>query len=126
MKKLSKILSIVIIVTMLSIVCTNVFAAINMDAITGDDGTEADGVITTIGNKVLSIITSVGMILAIILVAVLGIKYMMGSTSEKAEYKKSMIPYLIGAVLVFGAAAIGKAVVGFGQTVANTAVTPGA
>ena len=28
---------------------------------------------------------------------------MMGSAEEKAEYKKVLIPYLLGAVLVFGA-----------------------
>ena len=56
------------------------------------------------------------MILAIIIIAVLGVKYMMGSTEEKAEYKKTMMPYLVGAVLVFGASAIGRAVINMGQT----------
>ena len=36
---------------------------------------------------------------------------MMGSAAEKAEYKKTMIPYLVGAVLIFGASAIVQAVV---------------
>ena len=36
----------------------------------------------------------------------LGIKYMMGSASEKAEYKKTMIPYVVGVVLLFSAAII--------------------
>ena len=35
----------------------------------------------------------------------------MGSASEKAEYKKTMIPYLVGAILIFGASAITKVVV---------------
>ena len=34
---------------------------------------------------------------------ILGIKYMLGSVEEKASYKKSMMPYLIGSVLIFGA-----------------------
>jgi len=34
---------------------------------------------------------------------VIGIKYMMGSAEEKAEYKKVMVPYIIGAVLLFAA-----------------------
>lgn len=33
----------------------------------------------------------------------LGIKYMLGSTDEKASYKKSMLPYLIGSIMLFGA-----------------------
>ena len=42
---------------------------------------------------------------------------MIGSASEKAEYKKTMIPYLVGAVLVFGAGAIAKVVVGVASTI---------
>ena len=117
MKKLDKVLIIVMIVLMLACVCTRIFAAVNPDEITGNTGTQADKTITNIGNSILSIITSVGIVLAIVLIAILGIKYMMGSTEEKAEYKKSMIPYLVGAVLVFGASAIGKAVIQFGKTI---------
>ena len=40
---------------------------------------------------------------------------MMGSASEKAEYKKTMIPYLVGAILIFGASAITKVVVSIGS-----------
>ena len=32
---------------------------------------------------------------------IIGIKYMLGSVEEKSEYKKTMIPYLIGAAIVF-------------------------
>ena len=32
----------------------------------------------------------------------MGIKYIIGSASERAEYKKSMIPYLVGIVLLVG------------------------
>ena len=43
----------------------------------------------------------VGVILSVIILIVVGIKYMLGSVEEKADYKKSMIPYLIGAFMVF-------------------------
>ncbi len=119
MKKLEKVLNVLVIVIMLACICTNVFAVVDLNQVTADktlqDG--ADTTIENIGSTILTIITNVGMILAVIIVAVLGIKYMMGSTEEKAEYKKSMIPYLVGAVLVFGASAVGKAVVGFGRSV---------
>ena len=45
---------------------------------------------------------------------------MMGSASEKAEYKKTMIPYLVGAVLIFGASAIAKVVVQLAGTITTT------
>ena len=37
---------------------------------------------------------------------ILGIKYMIGSVEEKAEYKKSMIPYIIGILLLVSTSAI--------------------
>lgn len=117
MKKAYKVLSVLMIVLMVVATCTNVFAKVDVNQIKSDGNTGADNTIQNIGSTILSIITGVGMVLAVVLVAVLGIKYMMGSTEEKSEYKKSMIPYLVGAVLVFGASAIGKAVVGFGSTI---------
>ena len=35
---------------------------------------------------------------------------MIGSASEKAEYKKTMIPYLIGSILLFAATNITDAI----------------
>ena len=115
MKKAYKVLSVLMIVVMIAFACTSVFAAVDPGSIKANGSTNADPTITKIGSTILTIVTNVGIVLAIVLVAILGIKYMMGSTEEKAEYKKSMIPYLVGAVLIFGASAIGKAVVQFGQ-----------
>ena len=55
------------------------------------------------GGKIVGIIQVVGTMISVGMLGVLGIKYALGSAEEKAEYKKSMIPYLIGAVLIFGA-----------------------
>ena len=49
---------------------------------------------------------------------VLGVRYMMGSAEEKAEYKKVMIPYLIGAVLLFAAVNLAGWIAGFAGTIA--------
>ena len=67
--------------------------------------------VTNIGNQIIGVITTVGVVVAVVILLVLGIKYMMGSASEKAEYKKTMIPYLVGAILIFGASAITRVVV---------------
>lgn len=54
-----------------------------------------------LGGTIVSGLTMVGTIVAIVGIMVLGIKYMIGSTAEKAEYKKTMIPYLIGCIFIF-------------------------
>lgn len=54
-------------------------------------------------NPILGTITVIGIVISAITLTVLGIKYMIGSVEEKAEYKKSMIPYIIGVVLLLAA-----------------------
>ena len=54
-----------------------------------------------IGNDIIGFLQIAGSILSVIVLIILGIKYMMGSADERAEYKKSMGPYVLGAVLVF-------------------------
>ena len=71
-------------------------------------------------NKIAPIvgtITTIGIIVAVATSAILGIKYMVGSVAEKAEYKKTMIPYIIGIVMVVGISVVIKIIV-------NLIVTP--
>lgn len=70
---------------------------------TGTDATEA---VTNFGQNILGIVSTAASVLAVIILIVLGVKYMMGSAEEKAEYKKTLLPYAIGAVFVFGAGLI--------------------
>ena len=55
---------------------------------------------------ILGVVNVVGVVIAVATVALIGIKYMLGSVEEKSEYKKTLIPYLIGAVLVFSGTTI--------------------
>lgn len=57
--------------------------------------------VKTVGGKIVGIIQVVGTMIAVGMLTVLGIKYALGSAEEKAEYKKTMVPYLIGSVLIF-------------------------
>lgn len=44
-------------------------------------------------------------------VIALGVKYMYGSAEQKADYKKSLLPVLVGIVLVFGASTVASFVI---------------
>ncbi len=55
-----------------------------------------------IGNSIIGTITVVASIISVIALIVLGIKYMLGSVEERAEYKKVLLPYFVGAIMVFG------------------------
>ena len=65
----------------------------------------------------MGIIQVVGVVIAVLVLMVLGVKYMMGSAEEKAEYKKTMIPYIVGAILIFAAATIANAIYNFASGV---------
>lgn len=51
--------------------------------------------------RVITVVQTVGSIASVVCLIVIGIKYMTGSVEEKAEYKKTLVPYVIGAALVF-------------------------
>lgn len=118
MKSTVKKIGIVIAIILIALLTFNTSAmAMNPEEIAGDlTGTPSDAQdeITNISNQIIGIITTIGVVVAVIVLLVLGIKYMMGSASEKAEYKKTMIPYLVGAILIFGASTITKVVVALG------------
>ena len=59
------------------------------------------GNITTQLNSILSLVRFVGSGISIIVVLMLGIKYMIASVDEKAEIKKRAIPIVIGCVIIF-------------------------
>ena len=74
-----------------------------LDNLKGNGSVEGSDKLVSAGNKIIGSIRIVGVITAVIILMVLGIKYMMGSSEEKASYKKTMMPYFIGALLLFGA-----------------------
>ena len=63
---------------------------------------EGDTKLLTIGNDIIGPIQLIGSVVSVIAIIIIGIRYMLGSVEEKAQYKETMTPYLIGAVLVFG------------------------
>ena len=58
------------------------------------------------GQGIIKVISTVGSIISVIVLIIIGIKYMLGSVEEKATYKKSLLPYVIGACVVFAASNI--------------------
>ena len=62
-------------------------------------------------DDVYNILTSVGMIISVVVGIALGIVYMMTSAIDKAKVKETLIPYLIGSLIIFGAFGIWKIVI---------------
>ena len=52
-------------------------------------------------NVIFSAIRIAGTVLSVVILIVIGIKYMLGSVEEKADYKKTMMPYIYGTFFLF-------------------------
>ena len=107
-EKLQKMFSILIIALMVLSIISNFIYAVDPTSYSGTTTFSGSQKITTVGNKIIGAIQLIGTIVAVAILVVLGIKYMMGSAEEKAEYKKTMVPYVIGAIIVFAASNIAK------------------
>ncbi len=67
-------------------------------------------------NIVLGWVNNIAIMASVLVLSIIGIKYMVGSVEEKAEYKKNMKPYLVGCVLAFGITTILKIISSVAQT----------
>ena len=112
-KKIVKIISVISIILCMVMSFSMVFAEdVNISSITNSHGDQNTNMqIAANAWSILTIIRNVGVVIAVIIILVIGIKYIMGSVEEKAEYKKTMMPYLIGAVLLLGATGIATLVI---------------
>ena len=103
MKKSIKVISTLLLAIMLVASIAGTVLAVDpntvLNGLNGNGNVQTND-LTKVGNNIVTIIQVVGIVIAVIVLLVIGIKYMMGSASEKAEYKKTMIPYIVGAVLI--------------------------
>lgn len=103
-----------VVVTLASF--SQVALAASASEIAGGISANTDGIdatnLTTMAGKVLGLIQVASAVLAVILIAVFGFKFILGSANEKADYQKSFIPLIVGIVVVFAATSIAKLLFG--------------
>lgn len=112
MKKSKILMVIVTTILMMFLLVSNVFA-LSPNQINAASNVNGTNEIVGIGGQIIGILQTVGVVLSIVILIILGIKYMMGSAEEKAEYKKTMIPYLVGAIFIFAASTLANMVYNF-------------
>ena len=74
--------------------------------------------VQTSANIVIGIIQAIGIAAAIIMLIMVAIKYLSAAPGEKADIKKSIIIYAVGAVLLFAATGILGIIQGFANEIA--------
>lgn len=129
MKKIMKLTAIVMISMMLCMMTSVVFAApvagTDTTGGTGSSGMLQPGDITPtydsaatsdlqgIAGSIMGLIRNIAVIAGVIILAVIGVKFMLGSPEEKSEYKKSLMPLVIGVIVVMAATQIMTMIFGF-------------
>lgn len=110
MKKSKKIILRIlpVLLVMLLVVTTNVFAANDTPAISASNpqGGTAIGKITTLGGNIWSTVQVIVQIAAIAAIVFAGVRYMFASADDKANIKKQTVILIVGAALVFAAVPI--------------------
>lgn len=72
--------------------------------------------VTDKGALIVEVIQAIGIIVIVVWLMLIGIKYMTGSIEEKAEYKKTIIYYLIGVAIFVGLIQLLKIVIKFAES----------
>lgn len=108
MKKSKKIIvAILLFLIIIFFSFNNVFATNSLvDSFKGKTSVEGSDKVTSIISELLQILRIVGSGIALIILMVIGCKYMLASAGEKAEIKKHAVAYVIGAVVLIAASAI--------------------
>ena len=100
-KTIMKILTIVMVVAMIATMTSSVFAV----DIPSPGGSVPAGMSNAAG-QVITIVQFVCYAAAVVMLMVLGVKFISASPDGKAEIKKSAVIYVVGALLVFFAGLI--------------------
>lgn len=68
----------------------------------------SDSDLQSIVSDIYNILFPIGVAVTVIVGGVLGIKFMMASAEDKAKVKESLVPYVVGCVVIYGAFGIWK------------------
>ena len=128
-KKMLKCIAILLMVAIVVVgFVSPAFAAKDIDVGSFDDydGGDATKSAKRIVGALIDVFQVVGVGVAIIMLVMLAIKYLSAAPNEKAEIKKSVSIYVLGAVLLFAASGVLEIVQQFAQNVnANGGSTGG-
>lgn len=118
--RIMKITTILVIAMMLVSTLSAVFATGAADVLRQLKGnTGAATAVTHTANNIIGIVQVICYAAAVIMLVLVGVKFITASPEGKAEIKKSAIQYVIGAIIVFAAGAL----LGVISNLSNSVVT---
>ena len=117
MKYMVKVLTILVILLIIISSFYEIYGATGLNPKTamasmknGQANTADTASIKPVLNTIIGAIQIAGTGISLVMVSILGIKYMLASPNDKADVKKQIMPMLIGAILLFGSVNIMQAI----------------
>lgn len=101
---------------------TTSYAEVSVTDFEGNTEGQAAEKVTDISKNIIGIVQVVGTAAAVVMLVVLGIKYVVASASEKAEIKKSAPIYVVAAVFIFAAVNILAIIQDFAKDVTDVSI----
>lgn len=74
---------------------------------------EESTTVTNLINTILGILTAVGAVMSVVIIAMIGFGYVMGSADEKAVNKEQLMTLLVGAIVLIAGSQIVKMIYNF-------------
>ena len=84
------------------------------------DGTSTSA-FDSVGGQIIGLVQAAGIIVAVVMLIVVGIKYLTSSPEGKAQYKGTMVAYIVGAILIFAASTIVRLVYDWSKKINDSA-----
>lgn len=110
----------VIIFLGINICYTNTYAADKVDDViegakgflkTGEDVVFDSTKLYYTSNFIYMLLLAIAIVIAVVIGMIIGIQFMVAGVEEKAKVKETLLPYVVGCIVVFGAFGIWKLVV---------------
>jgi len=109
------IIAFLVLIAFMNVINIKSFSADTLDSFISASANATDKLDTTemknISNTIYNVLLSLGIIVAVAFATVLGVQYMTAAAENKAQIKESLIPFIVGCIVVFGAFAIWKAII---------------
>lgn len=112
---------IVAFILCIMLIIPNFVYALDTDSYKDIYKNEGTSKVTDMGGSILAVVQVIGVSVGMIMLIILGIKYMWMSSNagDKASIKEKLIPYVIGAVIMFGGTGILTIIANFAQNMGN-------
>ena len=119
-KKMSKIISVVLIITTILSAFSMVFASNGPAIPSPSEPTSGASDVSNIAGMVIYVIQIIAFAAAVIMLIFVGIKFLTASPEGKAEIKKTAVIYVVGAILLFAATGILQIVRSLASNISGT------